>query len=55
MEEKVNKFVNQKRNSLPHSIDDEDLDSLSNESGFTKQEIKEANQEIEDFWKREDD
>lgn len=51
-EEKLNNFVNKQRNILPHSIDKEDLEELSKDSGFNKEEIEECNQEMEDFWNK---
>ena len=48
-------FVHKQRQSLPHSIDEEELDGLSRQSGFSADEIRDANEETENFWRREDE
>jgi hypothetical protein len=48
-------FVNKERQSLPHSIDEDELNKLSRQSGFSADEIHDANVEAENFWRREDE
>ena len=44
-------YVNKQRQKLPGNIDEEDLYKLSKESGFSIDDIRDANEESEDFWK----
>ena len=48
-------FVHKQRQSLPHSIEDYELDKLSRQSGFSTDEIRDMNEETENFWKRDDE
>ena len=48
-------FVHKQRQSLPHSIEDDELDKLSRQSGFSADEIRDMNEETENFWKRDDE
>lgn len=45
-------FVHKQRQSLPHSIEDDELDKLS---GVSVDEIRDMNEETENFWKRGDE
>ena len=46
-------FVHKQRQSLPHSIEEDELDELSKQSGFSADEIRDMNEETENFWKRD--
>lgn len=48
-------FVHKQRQSLPHSIDEYELDNLSKESGFSTDEIRDMNEEMENFWNHNDE
>jgi hypothetical protein len=52
---RLSKFVHKQRQSLPHSIDEDELDKLSRQSGFSADEIRDANEETENFWRRDDE
>ena len=48
---RLHEYVNKQRQKLPGNIDEEDLYKLSKESGFSIDDIRDANEESEDFWK----
>ena len=48
-------FVHKQRQSLPHSIEEYELDELSKQSGFSADEIYDMNEETENFWKQDDE
>lgn len=50
--EELNDFVRKQRGSLKPSISEDELEDLAKESGFSKEEIKEENEEIDSFWGR---
>jgi len=52
---KLAEFVHKQRSSLPHSIEEYELDELSKQSGFSKDEIRDRNKEVENFWGKSDD
>ena len=54
-ETKLAEFVHKQRQILPHSIEDYELDDLSKQSGFSAEEIRDINEESENFWKRNDE
>jgi hypothetical protein len=49
-ENRLVEFIHKQRKSLPHSIEEYELEELSKKSGFSVDEIKERNEEVEKFW-----
>jgi hypothetical protein len=52
---RLSEFVHKQRQSLPHSVDEYELDKLSRQSGFSADEIRDANEKKENFWRRDDE